>query len=197
LPEGFDADTGGEVRILQLDAGTPMKVTRQDTLTQDRRGVPGSQEDGDAFGSSVALGDIDRDGYVDMVIGAIGENNYRGQVTVVHGAAAGYRTSGNYFYSQNSPGIPGTAEQSTVPAPGSSLGGDRFASAVSLRDHNRDGRLDLTVGADGENGDSGAITTLRGSGRGFTTTGARTFGLATLGYPRPADALFGFALGSR
>ena len=53
------------------------------------------------------------------------------------------------------------------------------------------------MSAVGENGFSGALTTLRGSGRGFTTTGARTFGLANLGYPHPADANFGATLGDR
>lgn len=105
---------------------------------------------------------------------------------MVHGAAAGWRTRGNYFHSQDTRGVPGVAER-----------WDSFGSDVSLRDHNRDGRLDLTVGAQGENNYSGAITTLRGSGRGFTTTGARTFGLATLGYAYPAHAQFGYTLGGR
>jgi hypothetical protein len=47
---------------------------------------------------------------------------------------------GNYFYDQNTAGIPGVGE-----------GWDRFGSDVSLRDHNRDGRLDLTVSAPNEN----------------------------------------------
>jgi hypothetical protein len=32
---------------------------------------------------------IDRDGYANLVVGAAGENNDRGQVTVIHGAAGG------------------------------------------------------------------------------------------------------------
>ena len=189
---------GDRVEILKLGAGMPLTVARQQTLTQSSRGVPGTSE-GDAFGSSVALGDIDRDGYADLVIGAPGENGGadggEGRVTVVHGAAAGWRTNGNYSYSQNTRGIPGVAES-----------GDGFGSDVSLRDHNRDGRLDLAMSAAGENSflnadaetiSSGAITTLRGSGRGFTTTGARTFGLASLGYPHPAGAQFGATLGNK
>jgi hypothetical protein len=176
----------GDVRILQLRAGSPLRVAHQHRLTQDSRGVPGGREGGDRFGSSVALGDIDRDGYADLAVGAIGENFSEGRVTVVHGAATGWRTSGNYFHSQSTPGIPGLAESF-----------DHFGGDVSLRDHNRDGRLDLTVSANGENGAAGAITTLRGSGRGFTTTGARTFGLATLGHPHPAEALFGATLGRK
>ena len=183
VPDDYD-DRNGDVRILQLRAGTPLTVARQLDLRQSSAGIPGSHEPKDFFGSSVALGDIDRDGYADLAIGAAGENDSEGRVTVVQGAAAGWRTSGNYLYDQDTPGIPGVREH-----------GDQFGVAVTLLDHNRDGRLDLTVGAFGENDFSGAITTLRGSGTRFTTAGARTFGLATLGYAHPADASFGRALG--
>jgi len=183
----------GEVRILQTGSGTrPLTIARDDVLTQNTRGVPGSQEGADRFGSSVAAGDIDRDGYADLVIGAAGEDFEAGRVTVVHGAATGWRTRGNYSFSQDTPGVPGVAEYE-----GPEGDGDRFGGAVVLLDHDRDGRLDLSIGADGENNDSGAVTTLRGSGRGFTTTGARTFGLATLGYAHPADASFGYSLSKR
>jgi hypothetical protein len=62
-------------------------------------------------------------------------------------------------------------------------------------DHDQDSTVDLTVGAWGENADSGAITTLTGAGTGFTAAGARTFGLATLGYPNRARAELGAELG--
>jgi hypothetical protein len=79
--------------------------------------------------------------------------------------------------------------------PGGAEVADEFGSAVTLLDHDRDGHLDLTVGAWGENRDSGAITTLDGAGTGFTTAGARTFGLAGLGYRDPARAELGAELG--
>ena len=91
----------------------------------------------------------------------------------------------NYFDSQKNP------RRSGVDESGPDLDGDRFGSDVSLHDHNRDGRLDLTIRASGENDGAGAITTLRGSGRGFTTIGAHTFGLAILGDAHPAGARFG------
>ena len=103
---------------------------------------------------------------------------------MVYGGKKGYRTSGNKIYDQNTARVPGTAES-----------GDGFGGAVTLLDHDADGHLDLTVGAPGENDGEGAITTLDGSGKGFTTKGSRTFGLHTLAYPTPDDALFGLALG--
>jgi hypothetical protein len=66
---------------------------------------------------------------------------------------------------------------------------------VTLLDHNRDGRLDITVGAPGENKDSGMITLLPGSGKKFSTSRSRTFGLSKLGYRHPAKAEFGTSLG--
>lgn len=177
-------DDPGRVHILQLGAGNPLTLARRLTLSQNSGGVPGSDEPGDAFGRSLAIGDINRDGFADLAIGASGEDDEAGRVTVVQGAASGWKSSGNYFYDQDSAGIPGGRED-----------GDSFGEAVTLLDHNRDGRLDLTVGAYGENDFSGAITTLRGSGTRFTTSGSRTFGLATLGYAYPADAEFGGVLG--
>jgi hypothetical protein len=184
VPGAGTNDTNvGRVNVVQVNAGPPITVARQYTIRQSSAGVPGGDEPGDSFGSSVAVGDIDRDGHADLVVGADGEDSYRGRVTIVHGAATGWRTTGNYLFSQNTTGIPGVAETF-----------DFFGRAVTLIDHDRDGHLDLTVGASGEN-NAGAITILRGSGTGFTTSGAQTFGLGTLGYRYRDDARFGENLG--
>jgi hypothetical protein len=66
---------------------------------------------------------------------------------------------------------------------------------VTLLDHNRDRRLDLTIGAPGENKASGMITTLPGSGKKFSTGKSRTFGLSKLGYRYPSKAEFGTSIG--
>jgi FG-GAP repeat len=177
-------DDHGSVKVLRLQAGSPLTVSRELTLTQGSAGVPGADEPGDAFGRSVALADIDRDGYADLAVGAPGEDQQRGRVTVIHGARGGYRTTGSFTYSQKSRGIPGAAEA-----------GDAFGTAVTLVDHDRDRRPDLAVGAFGENHFAGAVTLLPGSGTRFATGRSRTLGLATLGYAHPASASFGAALG--
>ena len=176
--------TGGGLLLLDLTTGAPLGLQELSQLTQASPGVPGSDEPSDGFGQSLATGDTDRDGYDDLVVGVHREDSGEGRVTVLHGGPDGVRASGGTLYDQDTPGIPGGTELE-----------DRFGSAVTLLDHDGDGRLDLTVGAPGENGGSGAITTLRGSGSGFTTTGSRTFGLATLDHPYPARASFGATLG--
>ena len=185
--ENPDRDDPGVVYTLAL-AGTGSSLKAKATkLTQAIKGVPGSNEKNDEFGYAVALGDLDSDGYADLVVGsdaeAIGSRKHAGRVTVVYGGKKGYRTSGNKVYDQSTKGVPGTAES-----------GDGFGTAVSLRDHDVDGHLDLTVGTPGENDGVGGITTLDGSGKSFTTKGAKTFGLGALAYPEPGVAAFGESL---
>ena len=189
VPEGDDGESPepGSVHVLTL-RGLDAEA-RDTTLTQSSRGVPGTDkkqsEQTDRFGTAVALGDLDHDGYADLVIGAPGEDTFRGRVTVVRGARSGWRTSGNKVFDQDTKGIPGKAERA-----------EYFGEALSLADHDGDGRLDLSVGASGgDKAVGGVVSILKGSGSTFTTRGARTFGLPDLGYPTPYEAGFGEVLG--
>jgi hypothetical protein len=182
-PSPFTEAAGG-VFLIELEGATPLTVTNIRFLSQDHPGIPGSSEPRDDFGYSLAIGDIDRDGYGDLAIGADGEDSRAGRVTVVHGGPTGWRTRGNYIYDQNTPGIPGASEVE-----------DLFGSSVTLMDHDRDGHLDLTIGIEGENHHFGGITLLRGSGHSFATTGARRISLISLGYSYPSESSFGATLG--
>ncbi|SEQ60497.1 FG-GAP-like repeat-containing protein [Microlunatus flavus] len=177
------AGAPGSVRILGLKPTGPLALDRTLVLTQASRGVPGVDEPDDAFGSALALADLDRDGRTDLVVGAPGENDGKGRVTIVHGAGAGWRTRGNLTLDQHTRGVPGTAQR-----------GDAFGSALALLDHDGDGRLDLDVGVPGEDG-TGLVVALRGKGKGFTTKKAKTFTLGALGVPEPERAGFGAVLG--
>lgn len=183
---GVVADDGYDrVQVLSLSGNRASTTVSRTELTENALGVPGTDEEGDELGRSLALGDLDHDGFADLVVGAPGEGTptRSGRVIVVYGGAAGYRRTGGLSYAQGAGGTTAKPEDQ-----------DRFGVSLSLVDHDRDGHPDLTVGAPGENGRSGAVTTLDGAGTGFTTQGSRTIYLSTLTRPT-SDAALGDVLG--
>ena len=104
-------------------------TARRQVISQSSTGIPGSSEDDDGFGYSLASADFDRDGYADLAIGAPGEDPtgedttiwFNGRVTVVYGG----------------PG--GLSGRATVLS-----GGGGLAQAIGDFDH--DGSADLAVG---------------------------------------------------
>ncbi|MFC3346217.1 FG-GAP-like repeat-containing protein [Streptomyces echinoruber] len=66
--------------------GSPsgLRTATKQVFTQDSAGVPGTPEAGDRFGSALAGGDLDGDGYADLVVGVGGED------TVSGGTDSGY-----------------------------------------------------------------------------------------------------------
>jgi hypothetical protein len=156
------------------------------TITQSSSGVPGASEDGDGFGYALSATDLTGDGRAEIAVGVAREDIDghvdAGAVVVLRGSSSWALGNGARVFSQHTSGVPGAAER-----------GDRFGAAVAFNDYNSDGRPDLVAGAPGENGGSGAVTVLRGSTGWLTTSGARTFGAATVGSPR-TGAAFGASL---
>ncbi|MGW3985508.1 FG-GAP-like repeat-containing protein [Streptomyces sp. NPDC004830] len=158
---------GGRITVWYGGPNGPDPAQQPTVVHQDTAGVPGAGEADDAFGSAVSTGDINGDGYADVVVSAPGEDvgtaRDAGSVTVLFGSASGLRTAtGVKSYTQNTAGVPGTAEA-----------GDRFGSSLGLTDVTKDGKADLAVGVSGEN-DTGGLWTLRGSASGLTTSGAQS-----------------------
>lgn len=89
-------------------------------VTQNSPGVPGGSEVGDRFGSTLQTGRFDSGEPWDLVVGAYGEDSgstlNAGDVVVFKGTSAtqaGYQSTGARGLSQNTTGIPDTAEGMT------------------------------------------------------------------------------------
>lgn len=161
-------------------------------LTQNSPGVPGASESGDRFGASLSVADVTGDGYADVAVGVPGEDlgslADAGSVVLLRGSATGIAGTGHQTVSQNTSGIPGTAEAK-----------DRFGSSVLLSDIDGNGRADLAAAAIGEtppgsSTSAGAVWRLRGASAGFSSTGSLSFGSSAVGRAW-SDAPFGQALG--
>lgn len=104
---------GGAVVVLSGSAAGLTGAGAQ-FWTQDSPGVPGASELQDAFGVSLATGDVDGDGIADLAVGApqesLGAVADAGAVNLLFGSAAGLTGAGSQVFTQDSPGVPGTAE---------------------------------------------------------------------------------------
>ncbi|MFF3642782.1 hypothetical protein [Streptomyces sp. NPDC002564] len=84
----------GSVTLLKSTAGT---FTSGRAWHQETAGVPGAAEEGDRFGTSVRLKDINKNGRLDLATGATGEDSGTtrdvGAVRVLRGTATGPTSS--------------------------------------------------------------------------------------------------------
>lgn len=165
---GSDSDSGA-VNVI-YGSRTGLTASGDQLWSQDSRGVPGSAEAGDRFGTP-ASGDFNGDGFADLAVGAPGETVGgavgAGAVTVLYGSRRGLRSSGSRFFSQATRGVPGDP-----------VADDQFGAALVAGDFNGDHRADLaigtprdTLGADPQ--DRGSVTVLLGSRSGLRTKGAQ------------------------
>jgi hypothetical protein len=158
--------------------GGSSETLKSRTYGQASAGVPGVEEAGDRFGASVSIGDTDGDGYADVVVGASYETGSdpavstgSGAITVLRGGPEGITAEGAKSFTQNSAGIPSTSETN-----------DHFGASVELVDADKDGRTELYVGGNGEDGFKGRVWKLAAGGAdGVVGAGASSFHLGTLG----------------
>lgn len=193
---GRDGASGGVHVLYGTDAG--LTADAQGTapgdqlFTQDSPGIVGTAENGDEFGSAVAVGDYNDDFCADVAIGVPGENNESGVVAVLYGSlGTGLSATGNQYLSQ-SYSLPSTSE------PGDRLGAALAAGSFNGTD---DDVTDLAVGGPGEaiggGHDDGAAWLLYGDAAGLDQgTGAKLVHQDTPGVPGVPESgdQFGAAL---
>jgi hypothetical protein len=139
---------------------------------------------GSEFGAAVAAGDINHDGYGDVVAGA----PFNNEILVLFGSKHGLHASDRQTIRQ-------TQLQST---PSREL--DGFGDSLATGDVTGDGHADVVVGSDGSrvNGQdfAGRIFFLRGAAHGLTLKHHQMFTQDTAGVPGTVEATaqFGAAL---
>ena len=155
--------SAGAVHII---CGSTAKITATGSQFwhQNSSGVLDASEIDDRFGSALASGDFNKDGFADLAIGipgeALGSIHDAGAVAVLYGSTNCLRSTGNQIWHQDSQGIADIAEE-----------GDEFGAALAARDFNKDGYADLAIGAPGEDVgdivDAGIVHILYGSATGL------------------------------
>ncbi|MFJ9036904.1 hypothetical protein ACIRF8_10000 [Streptomyces sp. NPDC102406] len=145
-------------------------------------GLNGANAVGLTPGVITDIGDVNHDGFGDIVTG-----NYWDKASGVPGATDGGKVAITYG-SANGPATSSTITQNSGSVPGASEKGDAFGGELSLGDINGDLYLDLVVASDGEDidgvADAGSVTVLYGSARGIdTTSGIQYFSQNTAGVP--------------
>jgi hypothetical protein len=156
----------GGVNVLYGSAGR-LSATGNQFWSQDSPAIADVAEKCDYFGRALAAGDFNGDGFADLAVGVIEDLpgvEDAGGVNVLYGSAGGLSSSGNQFWSQDSSGVAGVAEDN-----------DRFGATLAAGDFNGDGKADLAVGVpfedlSGVNG-AGGVNVLYGSAGGLSASG--------------------------
>ena len=161
------ASGAGVVNVLSGSAAG-LTGSGSQLFRQGAGGVLGAPEESDQFGSSLAAGDFDNDGFADLAIGApletVNSIQLLGSVNVLFGSTGGLTGSGSQLLSEGQNGLPGNPENA-----------DQFGWSLAAGNFNNDGFADLAVGLRGEDFDAGALIELPGSATGLTGSGAGVF----------------------
>ena len=155
-----EPDDGGEVRLWR--GGPRGPSTRPTVIDQDSPNVRGVDEPGDGFGTIVDVGDVDSDGFADMVVAAPYKRRGAGAVTIIRGGRRGYALTGSSTWDRGQPGVPGD-----------DLPNDGFGSALGLLRLTADDRLDLVVISGGAARLGDAVTLIEGDVGVFAPSEAR------------------------
>lgn len=187
LPEGADEENTDTGQVLSGDLtgddrddlvsihheGTESHVSV--TLAQSQsQSQSQSQAGSGGFGEPAALstgadaatiGDVDGDGYGDLVLGHRDGGKGHGTVEILHGSSKGLDTDRRVTLDQDTPGVPGKPQKN-----------GKFGAALDIGDVDGDHHADIAVGSPGQTVDghkqAGSVTVLKGGPEGVRGAGA-------------------------
>jgi hypothetical protein len=153
--------------------------------TQGAPGIAGVVDEADRFGRSLAIGDLDGDGFGDLVVGVPGDRVGTmwgaGAVNVIYGSVAGPTSADSQRWTQASAGVLNVAEPQ-----------DLFGWSLAIGDLDGDGHSDLAVGVPSESlgslREAGAVNVMYGSPAGVTGTASQFWTQDSTGVPGAAEA---------
>jgi hypothetical protein len=185
---GYCNSSGVTNAYVFQSAGAPVQSAASTAATTTLTGMYSATYGGGCFGGAVAVGDIDGDGYADLVVGASGTAvppSATGAVYIFRSAGASGIASGAY-----------TTATASISGPvlpcNPSCEDDEFGAAVAVGDVNGDGYADVAVGDlqyTGSDYEAGGVLVFNSPGP-AGITGATTYSSANavLTGPGPANA---------
>ena len=179
-------DDAGAVTVI-YGAKKGLRLSDAQLFDEDTSGVAGTAEDTDLFGSALAAGDFDNDGFDDLAIGVVNQNvsgvNNAGKVQVIGGNASGLDPvfsmatghEGDYEIAQGADGVEGTPSVA-----------DSFGAELVAGNFDGNAGVDLAIGASRDNDGSnqaGGVNVLYSVGALLTDAPDEYFTEDTAGVP--------------